>query len=167
VGIPSSVGSNDNRVKELLRIIDYFCAPRFSLEGDFNATGIDGWDNAKAANGVKKLSPTGSKEVSDLTYIENPNPIYFTPAEPSFALKLQDYAKRLQAIGILDPTKPLYSPAQAKMQPQLDQIYNDRFMSFVKGSDPESSVGGFATDFMSTGGSQILKEYQDILQKQG
>lgn len=165
VGIPSQVGSDQNRVKMLLRILDYLCAPRFSLEGDFLATGIDGWDNTKASNGVKAMNATGSKEVGDLAYIENPAPIYYTPTEPSFALKLQDYAKQLQAIGITDPTAPLYSATATKQQAQLNQIYNDRFMRFVKGSDPETSVGGFASDFLSNGGAQIAKEYQDQLQK--
>ncbi len=167
VGIPSQVGSDQNRVKTLLRILDYFCAPRFSIEGDFLATGIDGWDNTKAANEVKALNATGSKEVGDLTYIENPAPIYYTPTEPSFALKLQGYAKQLQAIGITDPTAPLYSPTATKQQAQLNQVYNDRFIRFVKGTDPETSVGGFASDFLSNGGAQIAKEFQDQLQKQG
>ncbi|HLZ60457.1 MAG TPA: extracellular solute-binding protein [Ktedonosporobacter sp.] len=166
VGIPSSVGGDENRVKELLRILDYFCAPRFSLEGDFLATGIDGWDNTKSASGVKALNATGSKEIGDLAYIENPAPIYYTPAEPTFALKLQGYAKQLQAIGVTDPTAPLYSPTATKKQAQLNQIYNDRFTRFVKGTDPETSVDGFASDFFSTGGTQIKQEFEAQLQKQ-
>lgn len=167
VAIPSQVGGDTERVKELLRILDYFCAPRFSVEGDFLATGIDGWDNTKAANGVKALNNTGNREVGDLAYIENPTPIYYTPQEPSFALKLQEYARELVAIGISDPTAPLYSPTFEKQQAQLNQIYNDRFLRFVRGTDPVSSVGGFATDFFANGGTQIKREFEEQLQKHG
>jgi putative aldouronate transport system substrate-binding protein len=160
--IPSGIGSD--RMKELLRIMDYLCAPRFSIEGSFLANGIDGWDNS-VVNGTKTPNATGQKEIEDLAYIGNGVPVLYTPLDPQFALTEQGYVRQLVAMGITDPTVSLYSPTSTKQAAVLTQLFNDRFLRIVQGTDAVSTGGGFLTDFMNNGGSQILKEYEQQLQK--
>ncbi|GCE49581.1 putative aldouronate transport system substrate-binding protein [Thermosporothrix hazakensis] len=165
--IPAQVGGDAERVHELLRILDYFCAPTFSIEGDFIAKGLDGWDNQKdPKTGVKKLTPTGDKEIAELNYIANPPYVYYFAEDPEFGPAFQKFDRELQKIGIADPTTGKVSQAQTKNNAKLNQIYNDRFYRIVKGALPLSAVDDLANEWRKNGGEDIRKEFMDQLQKQ-
>src|SRR5947209_9781848 len=123
-GIPSSGGSNTDRVKELLHILDYLAAPTFSAEANFLTLGIDGWDNKVGSKGVKALTPTGTNEIGSLTNIVSGPVVYYYPSEPPLAPVAQDYTRRLLAIGVYNPVDGLVSPTAIKQQPTLDTLIN-------------------------------------------
>jgi putative aldouronate transport system substrate-binding protein len=162
-GIPSSVGSNTDRVKELLHILDYLAAPTFSAEANFLTLGIDGWDNKAGPKGVKALTPTGTNEIGNLTNIVSGPVVYYYPSEPPLAPVAQDYTRRLLAIGVYNPVDGLMSPTAMKQQPTLDTLINDRVLRIVRGIDPLTALNDLIKQWMAQGGTQIAHEYTKAL----
>lgn len=157
-GIPSSV-TDSERVKELLRILNYLAAPVFSEEANFISLGIDGWDNKIGKHGVKALTPTGTNEIGSLTNVANPMIVYYYPSEPSLGPVAQEYTLQLLEIGVFDPTASLISPTAMKQQPTLDTLINDGVLRIVRGLDPLSALGNVIAAWKSQGGDQIAREY--------
>jgi putative aldouronate transport system substrate-binding protein len=165
--IPSSI-SDPNRIKELLRILNYLAAPTFSVEWSYVTLGVDGWDNQPGPNGTKAVTTKGSKEIASLTNVALCNPVYYYPSEPALGPVMQDYTHRLYAIGITDPSDAVFPPPPTAQQKQdtLDTLINDRVLRIVKGTDPLSALDTLISDWKSQGGAQMTQEYEQALQKQ-
>lgn len=163
--IPSSLSGNSARIKELLRILDYMAAPTFSVEGDFLANGIDGWDNTKM-KGLKTLTDTGHREIGDLTYIANPPAVFYFSEEPSFGPVLQKYVKGLIDISVSNPLLNYTSKTDIETRDKMLQLFSDRFLHIMKGDQPvNSGVDAMYQDWLRNGGTQIIKELTDQLHK--
>ena len=76
--IPATVGKDEERVKELLRILDYLAAPFGSEEWFFLQYGVEGVDY-QLTNGVPALTDRGIAERGDLTYVMANMPVLFFP----------------------------------------------------------------------------------------
>ncbi len=161
-GIPSSI-SDPNRVKELLRILNYLAAPIFSEEATFLSLGIDGWDSRVGSNHIRALTPTGTNEIGSLVNVAFPNPVYYFPADPPLAPVAQQYTLHLLQMGIANPTAGLISPTAAKQQPVLDSLINDRVLRIVRGLDPLTALNTLISEWKSQGGTQIAQEYTKAL----
>jgi putative aldouronate transport system substrate-binding protein len=163
--IPSSI-SDPNRIKELLRILNYLAAPTFSVEWNYITLGIDGWDNQPGPNGSRAVTTKGSKEIGSLTNVAFCNPVYYYPSEPTLGPVMQDYTRRLYAIAITDPTDAVLPPPTAQQKQNiLDTLINDRVLRIVKGTDPLSALDELVRDWKNEGGAQMTQEYEQELQK--
>jgi putative aldouronate transport system substrate-binding protein len=160
-GIPSAVGGDENRVKELLRILDYIAAPYFSIEFNYLYLGVDSWDNTTNTNGLKIVTPRGQNEIGDLANIANPSFAYYTPqvtANPQLPVQEQEFTRNLLKISVQNPTLGLFSPTQAKQGAVLQALVSDRVLRIVRGTDPLSAISSLISDWQSQGGAQIAKE---------
>jgi putative aldouronate transport system substrate-binding protein len=167
-GIPSSTGSDENRLKEMLRILDYLAAPPFSIEYDFLSVGINNWDNKPGADGAKILTPTGSNELGNLANQANANLIYYYPplsvlGNPNLAVQTQGYTHNLLKIGIQNPTLGLFSQTAVTKGGVLISLINDRVARIVDGTYPLSAVSDLISSWKSQGGAQIAKDYANQL----
>src|SRR5437870_12473746 len=97
--IPSSVGKDAERVKGLLRVLDYLAAPFGSEEWYFLTYGIEGTDHQVSANGVPVLNDRGISERGDLTYVMANIPVLFIPAAPDAVAPAQQMAYEIMKIG--------------------------------------------------------------------
>src|SRR5581483_1001055 len=68
-GIPVQATTDTERIKELLRIMDYLSAPIFSVESNFLTYGFDGWDSKIGPKGVRQLTDKGRNEIGELTIL--------------------------------------------------------------------------------------------------
>jgi putative aldouronate transport system substrate-binding protein len=165
ITIPSSV-TDSGKVTELLRILDFFAAPAFGVESNFLNYGIDGVDNTIQPNGVRLLTADGQKEVYGLSILMNGPSYFYTPQnDPHLAVKMQQYSAAAYAQGTSDASLGLYSPTATKQATVLLQLYKDRLLRIVTGTDPVSTASSMYTDWLNNGGTQILKEYTDALHK--
>lgn len=162
-GIPSVAGSDPERVKELLRVLDYFAAPLFSIESNFLTYGIDGWDSTTGSHGVKTLTSVGNNEIGNLTNVTNGPVAYYFPEDPSFGPVMQDYTRRLLAIGVANAAAHLLSPTATRQQGTLESLINDRVVRIIKGTDPVSALDNLIAEWKAQGGAQIAKEYAQAL----
>ncbi|HZR43994.1 MAG TPA: extracellular solute-binding protein [Ktedonobacteraceae bacterium] len=166
--IPSSSGSDAERVKELLRCLDYLAAPAFSIENNFIAYGIDGWDNTVGKNNIRVQTPTGQKETGDLVaYVGNGPSMIFDNIDPPYGLKIQNWEKNAFKIGVDNPTYGLNvpTPTQITKSATLQQIVDDRIIRIIKGQDPVSAVDDMVKLWLQSGGAQTKKEVAGLLHK--
>ncbi len=166
VGIPSAV-KDQNRVKELLRILDYLAAPFGSEENNFLGNGIEGVDSQKdPTTGALVLTDQGNAEKGDLVGLMSGLPVFYYPTAPGAAEAALDLGTKIFKIGIDDPTWPLYSQTNVSKQAELNQFGFDRVTAIITGREQLSSLTQAIADWKSRGGDQIRTEFQASLKGQ-
>jgi putative aldouronate transport system substrate-binding protein len=166
IGIPTKIGGDEDRVRELLRILDYLASPFGSEEQVFLANGIEGvhWDFN--ADGARIVNDKGRSERSDLVYFMGNLPVLYYPEDPKIGLQVQKDLKASIALGIDDPTQVLFSQANVDSGPQLNQLGMDSISSIVSGRAAVDTLGDVISQWKSQGGDQIRNEFQEALQNQ-
>ena len=160
--IPATVGKNQDRVKELLRVVDYFAAPFGSEERVFLDNGIEGVHHTVKADGTRVKTDLGNTELGDLATLSNGLTTYYSII-PGDVQDLQNATRDLVALGQGNPVLGLYSPTDSAKGGELNQLRLDRTVSIITGRDPLTAVDQYVKDWKSRGGDQIRKEYQDAL----
>jgi putative aldouronate transport system substrate-binding protein len=163
VGIPASVGKDQNRVQELLRILDYLAAPFGSEEWHFLNYGVEGVDYKEDAKGIPVRTDQGNSERGDLVYVMGPMPYLYYPQTPEVAAQAQQIAYGIIKIGQDDLTWPLYSPTFVSKSAELRQFGFDSITAIITGRQPLSALDTYIKDWKSRGGDQIRKEYEQAL----
>ena len=113
---------------------------------------------------MKKLTTVGDNEIGNLTNVTNGPVAYYFPNDPSFGPKMQDYTRRLLAIGVANAAAHLISPTATRQQGTLEALINDRVVRIIKGIDPVSALNSLVTEWRAQGGAQISLEYAKALQ---
>jgi len=160
--IPATVGKNQDRVKELLRVVDYFAAPFGSEERIFLDNGIEGVHHTVKADGTRVKNDLGNAELGDLATLGGGLTTYYSIL-PGDAPELQNATRDLVALGQENPALGLYSPTDSTKGGELNQLRLDRVVSIIAGRDPLTALDQYIKDWKSRGGDQIRKEYQDAL----
>ncbi len=159
--ISAKAGKDKEKVKELLRILDYLAAPFGSEERIFCDNGIEGVDY-ELKDGVPIKNDTGKLEVSALLGMMN-NPQVSFYDQPGDAKDMQVIQQKLLANGIDDPTWGYYSQTYAAKQGELAQFEADRRTEIIVGRQPLTAWDQFIKDWKSRGGDQMRKEYEDAI----
>ncbi|CAA9580287.1 MAG: ABC transporter, substrate-binding protein (cluster 1, maltose/g3p/polyamine/iron) [uncultured Thermomicrobiales bacterium] len=164
-GIPARVGRDQERVKELLRVLDYLASPFGSEEWIFLNNGLEGVHHTVRSEGVRVMTEKGNTERGDLVYIMAGLPVLFYPEAPEDAIKAQRLATDVFKIGIDDPTWPLYSATNVQKAAELNQFGFDRATAIITGREPFSTLDAAIRDWKSRGGDQIRKEFEQSLKE--
>jgi putative aldouronate transport system substrate-binding protein len=164
VGIPASI-RDTNRVKELLRVLDYLASPFGSEEWHFLNYGLEGVDY-QVNNGVPTLTDRGTAERGDLVYLMAGMPYFYYPQTPEVAETAQKLAHEVIKLGTDDPSWPLYSPTNVAKAAELNQFGFDRVTAIVTGREPLSALDAAIAEWKSRGGEQIRKEFEQALKGQ-
>jgi len=164
--IPAKVGKDKERVKELLRIIDYFSAPFGSEEWVFLVYGLEGIHHMKQPDGSLTKTDLGVQEIGDLNNLSGPLTTYWYPT-PGDAQEAQIAVRDVLALGQANPAQGLFSPTNASKAGVLNQLRIDRVDSIVTGREPISALDGFIKDWRSMGGDQIRTEFEQALKNGG
>jgi len=161
--IPAKDGKDPERVKELLRILDYFSAPFGSEEYNFLTFGIEGVHHTMQPDGTRILNDRGRAEISELGTVVVPPPVFYYPSDPGDAQYLQTAAAQIAALGIENPALTAFSPTNAAKSTELNQLGADRITAIITGRDPLAALNQYIKEWKARGGDQIRKEYQDAL----
>jgi putative aldouronate transport system substrate-binding protein len=171
VAIPAKVGQDKERVKELLRILDYFAVPGPSEESRFLALGVEGvhyeWDQC-----ATKVTEKGEQDRGDFnTLMAAPPSLSFPPSAeypdaPEEGIRLQQTAKDLFALGIDNPVLGLSSATEVDKASELSQLETDTLIGVVAGRRPVDALDGLIRDWRGRGGDQIRQEYEEQLRNQ-
>jgi putative aldouronate transport system substrate-binding protein len=160
--IPSKAGKDPERVKELLRILDYFAAPFGSEEYIFTLYGIEGVDHTKQ-NGAPVLTDVGKNEIGDLNYIMQTQPVLYYPAYPDQGPLVQNTIKALLQNVYVNPVLTAYSATWISKQSELTTVINDGVNAIVTGRQPLSSLDTVINSWKSRGGSTVASEFAAAL----
>ena len=167
VGIPASLEGDDERIMELLRILDYLAAPFGSEEATFLANGIEGIHSDRNADGNLIINDVGRTEKSDLPGIMNGLPVLFYPEEPETGIVVQQGGIAAKELGVDDPSLGLYSPTNVENGPALSQLGTDRITAIVTGRDDFSALDDAIQQWRDRAGDQIRSEFEEALAQQG
>ena len=157
--IPTNVGKDTERVKELLRIVDYCTAPFGSEEYTFLRWGLQGV-HYDLQNGAPIQNDRGRTDIGALSSgIGRRNDVFYFPDAPEDARLLQQWCKDQLAFGIENPTYGLYSPTAIARNAELQTLTNDRMVGFITGREPLSAFDGFVNDWRSRAGDQDIQGF--------
>ena len=167
VGIPASLGGDEERVLELLHILDYLAAPFGSEEALFLGSGIEGvhWEYNDA--GAPVVNDKQREERSDLVYLMSGTEVLFYPDDPELGLQVQDVLRQSVEVGIEDPTLVLYSQTNIDQGPILNQLGMDLITPIVTGRGSIDDLQAAIDQWRSQGGDQIRNEFLEALQSHG
>jgi putative aldouronate transport system substrate-binding protein len=163
LGIAARAGRDRERARELLRILDYFCAPFGSEEWRFLNYGLPGAHHTVQPDGGLVRTQAGDQQIGDLVRTANGAFVFYTPGLPGFARDAQRLSQELLAIGIDNPTTGLYSPTSVAKGGELGQLNTDRRTAIVTGREPLGALDAWVRDWRGRGGDQIRKEYEEAL----
>jgi len=164
--IPIKVGRDPERVKELLRVVDWFAAPSFSDENIFKNYGIEGVHHT-LKDGVRILNDNGKAQIADFSNLSNgPITLCYTNGQPDDAVFMQTLVRNLAALGIDNPTTGYYSATNATKTGELTRLHIDRTSAMVQGRDPLTALEAYVKDWRGRGGDAIRKEYETAIKGQ-
>jgi putative aldouronate transport system substrate-binding protein len=157
--------SDKNRIKELLRILNFFAAPfgseefvniRYGVRGvefDFDAKGNPLLTEKGIADAMPWGAPSG-------TPVANPPAVLFDPNSEDYPRVIQPTEKEMYAIGKPNPSIGLWSPTDASQGPVLWQKIGDGITDIIKARRPMSDFDQLVKDWRDGGGDQIKAEYE-------
>ncbi|MBV9581576.1 MAG: extracellular solute-binding protein [Chloroflexi bacterium] len=155
------------RIKEILRIMNYLAAPIGSEEYLLTNFGVKGVDFDFDANGNPTPTAKGQTDTmpwggAAATVPRPPRPL-FNPLDPEFARVIQNDDKMMAAVGVSDPSTGLYSATNADKGNELNQAMLDGITEIVKGTQPVASLDQLVQDWRTHGGDQIRAEMEQAL----
>ncbi len=165
VAIPAKVGKDPERVKELLRITNWYSAPFGSEEYVFSTFGIEGVHYTKTPQGTLQATEKGKAEVSILENLADGAQVCYYPAKPDDGPYLQGKLQEILAIGVDNPVMSAYSATAIKQNTVLNQFLNDRFNGIISGRAALNTLDSVIKDWKSRGGDTIRNEYQADLKQ--
>lgn len=150
------------RIKTLLRVLNYLGAPFGSRENALVQFGIENTDYTLDAGGSPVLTEQGKKEtLVPWKYMTAQTPVLYD------AVRSQEFATVNRAAqdatingGTFDPTIGLYSETDANKSAVLNQAVYDALNDIMLGRRPTSDVPQVVKDWRANGGDQIREEYQ-------
>jgi putative aldouronate transport system substrate-binding protein len=163
-GITAIKQASPDRIKEILRVMNYLAAPIGSEEYLLLHYGVKGVDYDFDANGNPTLSTKGQADAmpwgAGTVTVPNPPQILFDPDDPQFAQVIQGDQKGMDAVAVSDPSIGLYSATNAAKAGVLNQAITDGLTEIVKGTQPVTALDQLVSDWRTNGGDQIRAEYE-------
>ena len=157
--------SSPERVREMLRILNWLAAPFGSQEDLLLSFGVEGPDYTWDDKGNPVLTERGNPDANYLPfkYIAQRPSVLYLPDIPDYASQTHEAEKQLLPLGISDPTVGFVSPTGVRQGVTLDQTFNDGIRDIVVGRRPFSDYDTLVNDWRTNGGETIRKEYQDAI----
>jgi putative aldouronate transport system substrate-binding protein len=160
--------SNPDRVKELLRIMDYLAKP-FGTQEDLLITyGLTPADYTVGQDGNPNLTSDGkarSQYVPWQYLSDRPYATYYAGI-PNYAKHVNEVEKVIvdPKIAVADATLGYYSPASASAAgKQAEQAWTDGLNNIMVARDPMSTYDQLLKDWQNTAGNKIKQEYNDAI----
>jgi putative aldouronate transport system substrate-binding protein len=158
----------EERIKMLLRVMDYIASPFGSEEYLVVGYGVKGrgWEPDENGNpittrtGQQDLGSISTGALSFLSTLTGRFQVLYSAADPDFARRIQDYQKILAPISTEDATLGLYSGTQASKGVALIQPFGDGITDIVTGRRPMSDFDDLLNDWKNAGGNASRTEYE-------
>ncbi|MFZ0215667.1 MAG: hypothetical protein WAM30_06950 [Candidatus Dormiibacterota bacterium] len=164
--IPSSIKS-ESRIRELLRVLDWWTPPFGSEEYTFLEYGVDGLMYQMQNGAPVPVSDTSLTGLSSgLNYMCQPAEInFYYPGFPTQAVLAQKVEEQMVQKGVADPTLGLYSPTDVAQGTNLQELITNAHNDILVGRQPLSSLSELISSWKSQGGDQSRKEFEQALAK--
>jgi len=161
--------ASPERIKELLRIMDWLAAPFGSEEDMLLHYGIANQDYSLDPKGNPIPSQDGLMRAGYVPwqYLSQRPYAQYQPDLPDYAKISFDVEQKLVSIGILDPTLQYYSKTQYSSPGiQATKTFSDGINEIILGHRPLTDFDGLVQQWRASAGDQIRKEYLDAIAAQ-
>lgn len=160
--------ADEAKIKEVLRVVDFFAAPFGSEEYTLLYYGMDGADFTRDASGNPALTEAGAKNTTvPWKYFGAPTQAIFDATSQDAVRLTHEALSKMIAVGVEDPTTGLYSPASESKYEALYTMRSDRITSIIAGRAEMSDLDQLIKDWRAQGGDQARKEFEEVIQKAG
>ncbi len=153
---------SDDRVREILRLIDYMSSPFGTKEYLGNVYGLEGrdfsWDDRLKA--PIKNSLGGSEVTNEFTYIGCRPYVVFNPGHADVAKAFYSHQVKTIPVGRADPTAILYSETNDKLGANLVAKLDDVKSQVIQGRKTMADLDQAVADWRSAGGDKIRSEFE-------
>jgi hypothetical protein len=165
LGATALKAASPDRIKELLRILNFLAVP-FGTEEDLLLTsGLKDIDYHLDDKGNPVLTDRGNPDANYVPWkyvVQHPQVIY-VPDIPNYAKTLSEAEQFLIPAGVSDPTLGYYSATSSSKGPVLNQAVGDALQEIIGGRRPLSDFDQVVSDWAANGGDQIRKEFEDAI----
>ncbi|HJB09569.1 MAG TPA: hypothetical protein H9786_03400 [Candidatus Brachybacterium merdavium] len=164
VCIPADRGDDPARVRELLRICDFYRSPFGSREALFLEQGVEGRQFEFDEDGnITQLS--GATDEGSVTWLGlQKNQVNQLPLINEDLLEniMTTYEQSTES-GELSAVDTLISGEYARQNAKLTEIHRDFFNAVVSGRRPVSDVDTFQQEWLDAGGQLVLEDFEAML----
>jgi putative aldouronate transport system substrate-binding protein len=158
VAIPASIGKDEEKLRELLGICNFFAAPFGSDEHIFLTLGKEGVHWTPNDDGSRTQTQQGQEEV--IGSILGGDSVLFD-ANVEQAIEFQSMMYQQAQTGLFSATSPLYSETMSNKGSELAQLYTDRRYEIGTGAKDLDAIDSWISDWKSRGGDDIQRELEE------
>ena len=157
--------ANPDRIKELLRIMNWLAAPFGSQEDLMLTYGLEGQDYTLDAKGNPRTTPEGVSRAGYVPwrYIAQHPWVFYQADLPGFAKASHEAEQATLPLGVDDPTNGLYSPTIYSKGAVANMAFWDGLREIISGHAPMSNFDQLVSDWRTAAGDQVRKEYMDAI----
>jgi putative aldouronate transport system substrate-binding protein len=157
--------ASPDRMKELLRIMNWLAAPFGSVEDQLLTWGVKDIDYTLDNQGNPAISPRGTADAYYVPwkYVVSHPYVFYLPDLPNFAKVMYDTEHMLMPNAVSDPTFGKVSATNFTKGFPLTQTLEDAIVDLVVGRRPFSDYDQIVKDWQTNGGEQIRKEYAESI----
>jgi putative aldouronate transport system substrate-binding protein len=163
VSLAAKAGRDRERLRELLRVVNYWGAPFGSEEDRFVGSGVEGVHYTVKPDGTTARTEQANKDLGSFPNLVVAPPVFYYPDAPGDAVYMQGLVRDLIAINLENPTLDSYAPTAVSKAGELSRLQADRIGAVVQGREPLSAWDQFVRDWRGRGGDQIRTEYEEAL----
>jgi putative aldouronate transport system substrate-binding protein len=160
-------GVGEDRVKELLGVLNYTSAPFGTEEYQLYNYGVEGKHYTKQSNGAPKLTPLGQKEVSQTYIFLGGRPVAITQSEyPGYVQSMsawQNAAAKVREKNLFDGIR-VEQPAKMAT---LGKPFDDALQDIYRGRKPVSYLKTALKQWQDNGGNEGRDFYAKVLSDNG
>jgi putative aldouronate transport system substrate-binding protein len=160
--------ASPDRIKELLRIMDFLAAPFGTQEDLLLQYGLADSDYTLDASGKLTLTDKSNLDANYVNWkylVQHPQVMY-VPDIPGYAKAEYDAEHVLIPAGVNDPAFGLYAPTNGTKGVVIQRTMIDGITDIIAGRRPISDYDQMVKDWQANGGEQIRKELLDALSAQ-
>lgn len=160
-------GVGQDRVKELLGVLNYTAAPFGTQEYQLYNYGVEGKHYTLQSNGAPKLTPLGQKEVSQTYIFLGGRPLAITESEyPGYVQSMsawQNAAAKVREKNLFDGIR-VEQPAKMAA---LGKPFDDALQDIFRGRRPVSELKTAVKQWQDNGGNEGRDFYAKVLSDNG
>jgi putative aldouronate transport system substrate-binding protein len=161
--ISARAAQDEERLHELLRVLNYLFAPFGSEEFTFLNYGEVGVHSDEQEGGGYRLNERGLADRSALVYPFLSENYFFYPGVPGEAERAQQFNEEMARVAVANPTAGIYSPTAADTGATLNQLIMDNYTAIVTGRQELDSWDQVVEDWRSRGGDEQRAEFEEAI----
>ncbi|PRY60976.1 extracellular solute-binding protein [Glycomyces artemisiae] len=169
--VSAAAAEDEDRLTEILNVLDYLSAPYGSEEQMFIANGIEGRHYSLDEHGIPIPIPDNQieKGVQYVGVVSGDNSYRFHPDAAPWVDSFTTVMESLAQNSIVRPLEGLEGASQTFVTKgaQLKQLVTDFENGVITGRDSIDSLDSFVSNYMSQGGTQVRDEYAQALKDAG